>query len=453
MENQEAHLTQLEKYIESGNTEEAVSLLREMPREDSTFLIDRLAESRREQLLSMLPPEVSADLLTGMHEAQAIDILDGILPETAVEIIRELDSETAADLLGVLEEHEAEAILQEMSPGEAADARRLMAFDEDTAGGLMRTEYLAYPIHATVGDVVEDMRKNAETYSDFDVQYAYLIDDAHKLKGVLRLRDLLLSSYDTPVAKFMIPDPVSVHHSTTQEELASKFSQKQYLGMPVVDSAGRMLGIVLRRSVRAASAEAIAEDFLKVSGLGGKEELRSMPLHLRSRRRLSWLSINIFLNIIAASVIAVYQDTLAQVIALAVFLPIISDMSGCSGSQAVAVSIRELTLGLVRPTEIFRVLFKEMALGMVNGLALGLLIATVAWFWKGNPWLGLVVGTALMVNTIVAVCLGGLIPLILKHFQMDPALASGPILTTVTDMCGFFLVLSMATLLLPQLVL
>ena len=176
-----------------------------------------------------------------------------------------------------------------------------------------------------------------------------------------------------------------------------------------------------------------------------------MPLHLRSRRRLSWLSINIFLNVIAASVIAAYQDTLAQVIALAVFLPIISDMSGCSGSQAVAVSIRELTLGLVRPTEFVRVLFKELALGMINGLALGLLIALVAFIWKGNPWLGLVVGGALMLNTIVAVCLGGLIPLVLKRFNMDPALASGPILTTVTDMCGFFFVLSMATVLLPQL--
>ncbi len=177
-----------------------------------------------------------------------------------------------------------------------------------------------------------------------------------------------------------------------------------------------------------------------------------MPLYLRSRRRLSWLSINILLNVIAASLIALYQDTLARVIALAVFLPIISDMSGCSGSQAVAVSIRELTLGLVRPTELVRVLFKEMALGLVNGLALGILISAVAILWKGNPWLGLVVGGALMVNTIVAVCLGGLIPLVLKRFNMDPALASGPILTTVTDMCGFFLVLSMATFLLPMLV-
>lgn len=445
-------LHRLENSLREQNATEATATLDNLLPKDRSLLVDRLQESEREKLISLLPSEIAAKLIAGMHEAQAVDIIDGIDPETAASIMDELDSDTATDLLGVLEDHEAEAILQEMAPEEAAFARELLAYDEDTAGGLMRTEYLAYPLHSTVEDVVEDLRKNAETYSDFDVQYAYLIDDKGILMGVLPLRDLLLSTSETPVSSIMIPDPLSFHHSMHMEELAKVFSDKKYLGMPVVDDDGKLLGIVLRRSVRAASADAMAEDFLKVSGLGGKEELRSMPLLLRSRRRLSWLSINIFLNVIAASVIAAYQDTLVQVIALAVFLPIISDMSGCSGSQAVAVSIRELTLGLVRPTEFLRVLFKELALGMINGLALGLLIALVAFTWKGNPWLGLVVGGALMINTAVAVSLGGVIPLILKRFNMDPALASGPILTTVTDMCGFFLVLSMATALLPQLV-
>ena len=176
-----------------------------------------------------------------------------------------------------------------------------------------------------------------------------------------------------------------------------------------------------------------------------------MPLFKRSTRRLSWLSINIVLNIIAAGVIALYQDTLEQAIVLAVFLPIISDMSGCSGNQAVAVSIRELTLGLVRPKELFHVLSKEATLGIVNGVVLGLLLGGAALLWKGNPYLGLVVGVALAANTLVAVSFGGLIPLMLRAMKADPALASGPLLTTITDMCGFFFVLSFATLLLPKL--
>ncbi|MDH3946518.1 MAG: magnesium transporter, partial [Chromatiales bacterium] len=192
-------------------------------------------------------------------------------------------------------------------------------------------------------------------------------------------------------------------------------------------------------------------DSLKSAGIVGGEELRSMPVMLRARRRLSWLSANIVLNVIAASVIALYQDTLSAVIALAVFLPIVSDMSGCSGNQAVAVSMRELTLGAIVPRDLWRVWWKEVSVGLINGLVLGGLLAGAAWAWKGSPLLGLVVGAALAINTVVAVSLGGTIPLALKRFGVDPAVASGPLLTTVTDMCGFFLVLSLASLALPLL--
>ena len=153
----------------------------------------------------------------------------------------------------------------------------------------------------------------------------------------------------------------------------------------------------------------------------------------------------------AASVIAMFQETLTAVIALAVFLPIVSDMSGCSGNQSVAVSMRELTLGIARPSDVFRVWLKEISVGAINGLVLGTLLAVAAWLWMGNPYLGLVVGIALAVNAMVAVSIGGVIPLLLKNFKIDPAIASGPVLTTITDMCGFFLVLGLATLMLPLL--
>jgi len=162
--------------------------------------------------------------------------------------------------------------------------------------------------------------------------------------------------------------------------------------------------------------------------------------------------MNIVLNIIAASVIALYQDTLAAVITLAVFLPMVSDMSGCSGNQAVAVSVRELALGQVKPFDVYFVWLKEIGVGAINGVVLGLLIGVVAWLWRGNPYLGVVVGLALTVNTMIAVSIGGSVPLLLKRFRMDPALASGPVLTTITDICGFLLVLGIATAMLPLLV-
>ena len=178
---------------------------------------------------------------------------------------------------------------------------------------------------------------------------------------------------------------------------------------------------------------------------------RARGFRVRSRRRLAWLSANIILNIIAASVISAYEETLAAVIAIAVFLPMVSDMSGCSGNQAVAVTMRELALGLARPSDALRVWRKEVVVGLINGVALGLLIGLVAWVWKGNPYLGLVIGIALALNTLIAVSIGGVVPLLLKRFGQDPAVASGPLLTTVTDMAGFFLVLSLATVFLPLL--
>lgn len=177
-----------------------------------------------------------------------------------------------------------------------------------------------------------------------------------------------------------------------------------------------------------------------------------MPLKVRSGRRLSWLSINIVLNLISATIIAMFTDTLEAVIALAVFLPIISDMSGCSGNQAVAVSMRELSLDLVSPREFGRVFVKESSVGLINGACLGILIGLIAWIYGSNAILGLVVGSALALNTTVAVCVGGFVPLLLKACRQDPALASGPILTTITDMCGFLLVLGLASLCLPYLV-
>jgi magnesium transporter len=249
----------------------------------------------------------------------------------------------------------------------------------------------------------------------------------------------------------MIRSPISVRAELPVEELKEVFDEHHLFGVPVVDAAQRLLGVVLPSAVEEQLSKRAVRQVLGISGIIGGEELRTLPLAVRSGRRLSWLSINIVLNLIAASVIAVYQDTIAAVITLAVFLPIISDMSGCSGNQAVAVSMRELTLGLVKPRELARVLAKESSVGVLNGVALGVLLGGVAFLWQGNPWLGLVVGGALAMNTVLSVSLGGVLPLVLRRVGLDPALVSGPVLTTVTDMCGFFLLLSFATTVLPRL--
>ncbi len=441
----------LSSLINEESSQQILVLLDSISPSDTALAISRLSEYERSQLLTLLRPEDAADVLEDMSDTQALDIIEDLSPTHAASILEEMDSDHVADLLGELDEGEAKAIIDQMSPEEAEDARQLLQYAPDTAGGLMISEYLAFQSGQRVQDVLDDLQRNREEYESYNVQYLYVVDVDCRLKGVLRMRDLLFPKRSAELDKLMINTPYSVSVNCKLDDLQRFFEDHNLFGVPVVDTDSRLLGVVLPEAIEAASKKKNIHQFLGFSGIVGGEEFRSMSIWSRSGRRLSWLSINIILNVMAASVIAMYQDTLSAVIALAVFLPMVSDMSGCSGNQAVAVSMRELSLGLVRPTELMRVLTKESALGVINGLVLGGLLGIIAYFWKGNAFLGIVVGGALAVNTVVAVVLGGLIPLLLKRIKLDPALVSSPLLTTVTDMCGFFFVLSFASVILEKL--
>ncbi len=434
-----------------GSDEQLKQFVDQLPRGDLVLALSRLSEEERALVFTHLDSESAAGIIEQLAPVQAAAVMESLEPRSAAEILEELSSNDQADLINDLDEEDAEAILREMDPQSAADVRALAAYQPDTAGGIMVTEFLRYRETMTTDEVVRDMREHADEYHDYDIQYAYVCDSEDRLQGVLRLRDLLLSPRHRRMVDLMITKPIRVSDSTPLEEVAELFSRHHLLGVPVVDAQDRLVGVVREAEVSEALGERDLSDFLKTQGIVSGEEIRELPLLLRSRRRLAWLSANIVLNIIAASVIAMFERTLSAVIALAVFLPIISDMSGCSGNQAVAVSLRELSLGLIRAGDVWRVWLKEVSVGLINGIVLGALIGCAAWFWKGNLYLGLVVGVALCVNTVVAVSIGGVVPLLIKRLGWDPAIASGPILTTVTDMCGFFLVLGTATLLLQHL--
>lgn len=438
-------------YVQAGDVQGLRDFLQSLPSSEVARTVDRLEAEERTDLIVLLAPEDAADVLEEVPESEAVELLAELAPMAAAAIVDELRSDVQVDMLAGLEEEQSEAILVEMDDEESADVRERLVYDADTAGGLMVTEYLAYGQDLRAADVIDDLREHGEEYSDYNVQYTYVVDAQQRLTGVVPMRTLLLARRDRPLRELMIAEPMRVTVTDDLDTLEEFFDDNGFLGVPVVDADGHLAGVVHRREVQEANERQADRTYLESSGIVGGEELRSMSVWTRSRRRLSWLSVNILLNVVAASVIAAYQETLSAVIALAVFLPIISDMSGCSGNQAVAVSMRELTLGLIRPAEMLRVLWGELRVGLLNGLVLGALLGGVAWLWQGNLWLGLVVAAALALNTLVAVCLGGLVPLVLRRLDKDPALASGPILTTVTDMCGFFLVLSFASLVLPRL--
>jgi magnesium transporter len=429
---------QLEKFMISiGPSESFRALLRLLPEE-------------RENVLTTLSPEIAADLFEEIPEEHAADLIEELEPRVAAHILDEMESDMQVDVLTEMEDMDAAAIVAEMDPEEAADVQQRIRYPRDVAGGLMVTEYFAYPESATVGDVNADLSAHAEEEDIGQEAHIYIVSPSGKLVGVLNLRDLVLTRHSTLVAD-ILKLPLHVFENTSLDDLNEFFDRHDFHAVPVIDKRNCLIGMVRRSDVAEAINTRADQDYLKTHGIIGGDEIRTLPVLTRSRRRLSWLSLNIVLNIIAASVIAFYEDTLRAVIALAVFLPIVSDMSGCSGNQAVAVSMRELSLGIVKPFEALRVWFQEISVGLINGVVLGSLIGMAAYAWKGNPYLGLVVGGALAVNTMVAVSIGGTVPLLLKRMKVDPAVASGPILTTVTDMCGFFLVLGLATLMLPYL--
>lgn len=447
----EETLATIKDLIESEDPSRINNAIGELSPAETMHAFARLGRRQQNRLLELLWPDrlsgfVSKALRIGGHA-----LLDRLPRSEKASVVRGMKIEGQMEALRKLGEKDVLEVLKGMKPRRAQEIRSSMEFGDNTAGAMMISEYLSYSDDLTVGQVLDDMRRKGEKYSDYDIQYAYVTAISGRLVGVLRLRDLLLSPKNSSITNMMIPDPLSVKAESTMADLVDFFTEHPLMGVPVIDNDGYLVGVVRSSSVREANNRQSNQLFLKFAGIVGGEEFRTMTLAKRSSRRLSWLSINIILNIVAASVIALYQDTLEKAIVLAVFLPIISDMSGCSGNQAVAVSIRELTLGLIRPKELLHVLRKEVSIGIINGLVLGCLLGLAAFMWKGNPYLGIVVGGSLAANTLVAVAIGGLVPLLLRGIRADPALASGPLLTTITDMCGFFLVFSFATILLPRL--
>lgn len=441
---------ELRDAVEAGDAEAIVNLLDPLSYSDALREFLTLTPEDRDRVLELIPAELAAELVEEAPNEVAVDLVERLEPERAAEILEELDSDIQADVIGEMDSEDAEAVLSRMDDADAADVRRLAAYEDDVAGGLMMAEVFRFEDTATVGKVLRALASDDDDFERYRGQHPYVVDPDGRPVGVVSLRGLLTAKRSARLTEIMVP-PLTVRVDTPLDKLEDVFDEHPFLGVPVIDEIGKLVGVVSRSALAGAVLERSESESLKRQGVVG-DELRSMPLWLRSRRRLAWLSANILLNIVAASVISAYEETLAAVIALAVFLPMVSDMSGCSGNQAVGVTMRELSLGLVRPMDAVRVWVKEISVGVINGIALGVLIGLVAWIWKGSPALGLVIGAALALNTMLAVSIGGVVPLLLKRLGQDPAAASGPLLTTITDMAGFFFVLSFATLLMPWLV-
>ncbi len=407
--------------------------------------ISRLEDDDQTRLLEMLGPDVAADLVEELSHTQAADILEDMPAEEAAAIIDEMPSDEQADLLVEMDDDDARAILEQMDPEEAQDAARLAAYDPETAGGLMISEYLSYAHDMFVEDVLADLRANQEKYVEYDVQYLYVTSrETGELIGIVRIRDLVLSPGKVPITSIRLDELASVRDDTKLDELEDFFDRYDFYAAPVVNASGHLVGAVRRAFIEEALGDRAEEALMRVGGIITGEELRMMPLLERAVKRLAFLAPMLVLALLAISVIALYEGTIEQVPALAIFLPLVAGLCGGSGNQAMAVSMRELSLGLVQPADYMRVCVKELGVGVLLGLVLGVGAFLIALGMRGNPYLGLVVGLAVPITMIVSVIVGGTAPLLLKKIHIDPAMASGSIVTLIADMCGFFTVLALA---------
>ena len=437
----EARLDEMVALAREGRTEAFLERAWDLEPADLADVLSSLDEDERLALVRILPAELSSQALIEMSaDEHAEEIVAALDAEHAADIVEELEDDDAADLLGEMEPEEQERILAAVEDRSGVD--RLLRYDDESAGGLMTTSVVTVTDLDTVGLALEAVRRQAEDMDD--VMEVYVVDAARRLVGVLSFKQLVLSQPDRLVREGMEPAVAQVATDVDQEEVARIMGRYNLPSIPVVDDAGRLLGrITYDDVIDVAEAEA-TEDLLRFGGVSPDEELGG-DWSSAVRSRLPWLYVNLLTAFLAASVVYYFQGSIARLTALAVWMPIIAGMGGNAGTQALAVSVRRLSLGTGGGDRFRVIVTKEMLVGFINGAAIGLVIAGLA-VLLGGPWrLGLVVFLAMTGNLFVAGFAGSFIPVMLERAGVDPAIASSIFVTTFTDVCGFTLLLGLAT--------
>jgi magnesium transporter len=407
---------------------------------DLADVLAALDEDERVAVVQALPPELSSQALAELPEdAHAEDTLAALSPERAAQIVEELEDDDAAGILREMEPHTQERILQEVE--DRAEVERLLRYDEETAGGRMTTHLVSVRDTATAAEAVEEIRRQSEEVEDF--YQVFVVDADRRLVGILPFKSLVVSRPDRRIGEFMADADITVTPDLDQEEVARVMARYNLPSIAVVDDSGRLLGRVTFDDVIDVVEAETTEDLLKFGGVSADEELAA-AWTASVRSRLPWLYVNLLTAFLAGSVVYFFRETVQRTVVLAVWMPIIAGMGGNAGTQALAVTVRRLALGLI-PRHLFvRVVGKEMLVGVTNGLAIGLVVGLVAALLGEQPTLGLVVFLAMAVNLFIAGFAGAFIPLVLERLGIDPAIASSIFVTTFTDTLGFLLLLGLA---------
>lgn len=424
---------------------------------DLAEILEELEDSERISIIETLDEDVAAETIAEADSETQLQIIEQLDTETASEIIEEMDPDEAADLLQDMDQDRAREILDHMDLDEASDVRKLLEHDEYTAGGIMTTEYAAIYEDFTVANAFSHMRLVA---ADIEIiYYMYVLDNNDRLKGVVSIRDLLSANPSMPVSEIMDDDIVSVKPETPQEEVATILNKYDYMAIPVVNDQQQILGVVTVDDVMDVIEEEATEDIFKLAGTSDEELTYSSPLQA-CRARLPWLLITLATGFVSSTIMKFFMNEFKEVMALVFFIPVVMAMGGNTGIQSSTLVIRGLALNTFASGDMFKRLLREIAAGAMMGLACGLVVGIWAEYLitSGEAasgtfsaiYLALTVGLAMMGAMTFAALFGAVVPIIFDRFKIDPAVASGPFVTSSNDIFALLIYYGVSALLLSM---
>lgn len=444
-----------------------VELLRKLLRHNATERIVRILEKfRPTDIAAIFPYLAPSELYTlievlfahGDVASILLEVPDGILEE---DILPQLDDERIAVLLNdsapddahhivmLLDEERIEKVLKQIRPSQRERLRRLLNYPAESAGSLMNNQMLTLASDLTAQQAIESIRGKVDS-SEF-VFYIYVTNEAGTFLGVVPIRRLIVAEPDQPIAEIMVSNPVAVFATDDQEEVASVVARYDLLAVPVVDENFKLLGVITVDDVIDVMREEATEDIYLMQGLSDEDRVYS-PVSKSVRKRFPWMVLNLLTAFSAASVIGLFEESIAEVVILATFMPVVAGMGGNGGTQTLTVVTRAIAIGELSASEGKSAVLKQLAIGVINGVGIGILTGLAAWLWKGNAVLGGVLFMAMLLNLAIAGLVGAAVPLLLKSLDLDPAMGGGVIVTTFTDIFGFMAFLGLATALLPYIV-
>ncbi len=432
----------LDAALEAGDADALDRLTADLHPADIADLLEQLAGAQRERLIAVWPRGIDGDVLSELDEALREEVITQ-LPDEALQLaVRKLDSDDVVDLIEDLDEDQAEAVLAALPHPDRVVVESSLAYPEESAGRLMQREMVRAPEYWSVGEMIDHLRAEKRHLPE-QFYHIILVDPRMKPTGYVTLGRLLSTPRKVRLNEITEDSFRTIPATQPEHEVAYAFNQYHLISAPVVDDDGRLVGVITIDDAMIVLDEEAEEDILRLAGVGEESSLSDRTFET-VRLRLPWLLVNLITAILASLVIAQFEAAISQIVALAVLMPIVASMGGNAGTQSLTVAVRAIATKDLTRSNLWRVVWREGGVGLLNGLFFALVMGVVGFIWFGEPLLGVVIAVAMVVNLVVAGLAGVLVPVTLERFGIDPALASGAFVTTVTDVVGFFAFLGLA---------